>query len=102
MAPNNVDNAKDNLSAIGQVRLTMTNTDDSTLPMWTFRISPCGGDPPHPGGSWRPWRPTAQFGSRARAEDVLTQPASFNMKKHVLNSIFTKAGARSGRARPTP
>ncbi|KAL3730063.1 hypothetical protein ACJRO7_027119 [Eucalyptus globulus] len=38
VAPNDVEDTEDDLSPIEQVRFTVTDTDDPTLPVWTFRM----------------------------------------------------------------
>ncbi|XP_057977870.1 oligopeptide transporter 4-like [Malania oleifera] len=116
----------DDISPIEQVRLTVTNTDDSTLPVWTFRmwflgILSCAllsflnqffsyrTEPlvitqitvqvvSLPIGHFlAAVLPTSQFripGLGGRVFSV--NPGPFNMKEHVLISIFANAGSAFG------
>ncbi|KAI3842417.1 hypothetical protein MKW92_022591 [Papaver armeniacum] len=117
---------EDELSPIEEVRLTVTNTDDHTLPVWTFRmwflgILSCGllsflnqffayrTEPliitqitvqvaALPIGHFMARvLPETKFhipgfGSR----DFSLNPGPFNMKEHVLISIFANAGSAFG------
>ncbi|KAF2296536.1 hypothetical protein GH714_040557 [Hevea brasiliensis] len=116
----------DDVSPIEEVRLTVTNTDDPTLPVWTFRmwflgLLSCGllsflnqffsyrTEPlvitqitvqvaTLPVGRFlAAVLPTTKFripglGSRT----VSLNPGPFNMKEHVLISIFANAGSAFG------
>ncbi|KAI3850485.1 hypothetical protein MKW98_000295 [Papaver atlanticum] len=117
---------EDELSPIEEVRLTVTNTDDHTLPVWTFRmwflgILSCGllsflnqffAYRTEPliitqitvqvavlpiGHFMARIIPETKFhipgfGSR----DFSLNPGPFNMKEHVLISIFANAGSAFG------
>ncbi|OVA15235.1 Oligopeptide transporter [Macleaya cordata] len=117
---------EEELSPIEEVRLTVTNTDDPSLPVWTFRmwflgIISCGllsflnqffAYRTEPlvitqitvqvatlpiGHFMAKILPTTKFnipgfGSR----DFSLNPGPFNMKEHVLISIFANAGSAFG------
>ncbi|KAK9286457.1 hypothetical protein L1049_014854 [Liquidambar formosana] len=116
----------DDISPIEQVRLTVTNTDDPTLPVWTFRMWFLGllscallsflnqffayrtealiitqitvqvATLPI-GRLMAAVLPTAQFripGFGSRLFSV--NPGPFNIKEHVLISIFANAGSAFG------
>ncbi|KAM1002409.1 hypothetical protein COP2_002935 [Malus domestica] len=99
------DTENDDVFPIEQVRLTVTNTDDPTLPVWTFRITepliitqitvqvstlPIGY-------FMAEVLPTKTFhvpgfGSRTFS----LNPGPFNVKEHVLITIFANAGSAFG------
>ncbi|KAG2301089.1 hypothetical protein Bca52824_029740 [Brassica carinata] len=104
----------DDVSPIEEVRLTVTNTDDHTLPVWTFRMWFLGLI------SCALLSFLNQFFSYRTEPLVITQitvqvlpktrfgipgfgstrfslnPGPFNMKEHVLISIFANAGSAFG------
>ncbi|RXH85400.1 hypothetical protein DVH24_002498 [Malus domestica] len=93
------DTEKDDVSPIEQVRLTVTNTDDPTLPVWTFRITePLIITQITVQVSTLPIvLPTKTFhvpgfGSRTFS----LNPGPFNVKEHVLITIFANAGSAFG------
>ncbi|KAI3842416.1 hypothetical protein MKW92_022590 [Papaver armeniacum] len=117
---------EDELSPIEEVRLTVTNTDDHTLPVWTFRmwflgILSCGLLSFL--NQFFAYRteplvitqitvqvatlPIGHFMARILPEtkfhilgfgdrDFSLNPGPFNMKEHVLISIFANAGSAFG------
>ncbi|KAI3961278.1 hypothetical protein MKX01_006992 [Papaver californicum] len=117
---------EDELSPIEEVRLTVTNTDDHTLPVWTFRmwflgILSCGLLSFL--NQFFAYRteplvitqitvqvavlPVGHFMARILPEtkfhilgfgdrDFSLNPGPFNMKEHVLISIFANAGSAFG------
>ncbi|KAJ0078126.1 hypothetical protein Patl1_37207 [Pistacia atlantica] len=116
----------DDLSPIEEVRLTVTNTDDPTLPVWTFRMWFLGllscallsflnqffayrTEPlvitqitvqvaTLPIGHFlAAVLPKTQFGIPGFGSKVFSlNPGPFNMKEHVLISIFANAGSAFG------
>ncbi|KAH0977154.1 hypothetical protein GBA52_026873 [Prunus armeniaca] len=99
----------DDVSPIEQVRLTVTNTDDPTLPVWTFRMwflelslssSPKSLSKSQAlpiGHFMAKVLPTNKFhipgfGSRSFS----LNPGPFNIKEHVLITIFANAGSAFG------
>ncbi|KAK9166192.1 hypothetical protein Scep_001383 [Stephania cephalantha] len=116
------------LSPIEEVRLTVTNTDDPTLPVWTFRMWSLGliscallsflnqffayrTEPlvitqitvqvaTLPIGHFMARvLPTTKFtlpGLDPRRHQFSLNPGPFNMKEHVLISIFANAGSAFG------
>ncbi|XP_072955559.1 oligopeptide transporter 4-like [Typha angustifolia] len=118
--------ADDEISPIEQVRLTVTNTDDPTLPVWTFRMWFIGTlscalmsflnqffayrtEPlvitqitvqvaSLPVGRFLARvLPTAKFKIPGFGDrDFSLNPGPFNMKEHVLISIFANAGYAFG------
>lgn len=125
-APNDVDDAEDDLSPIEEVRLTVTNTDDPTLPVWTFRMWFLGvlscallsflnqffAYRTEPlvitqitvqvatlpiGRFMAAVLPTAKFRIPGLGPRTFSlNPGPFNMKEHVLISIFANAGSAFG------
>lgn len=121
----NSDNEED-VSPIEQVRLTVTNTDDPTLPVWTFRMwflglfSCCLLSFLNQFFSYRTEPlvitqitiqvatlpighflatvlPTTKFRVPGFGSRLFSlNPGPFNMKEHVLISIFANAGSAFG------
>ncbi|KAE8659227.1 Oligopeptide transporter 4 [Hibiscus syriacus] len=94
------DNAIDEseLSQIEEVRLTVPNTDDPSLPVWTFRMWT---------GSWVATLPIGRFMASALpttkfrvpgfgSREFSLNPGPFNTKEHVLITIFANAGSAFG------
>ncbi|XP_048134738.1 oligopeptide transporter 4-like [Rhodamnia argentea] len=126
MPANNVGDAEDDLSPIEEVRLTVTNTDDPTLPVWTFRMWFLGvlscallsflnqffayrTEPliitqitvqvaTLPIGQFMAAvLPVAEFRIPGLGPRTFSlNPGPFNMKEHVLISIFANAGSAFG------
>lgn len=116
----------DDLSPIEEVRLTVTNTDDPSLPVWTFRMWFLGllscallsflnqffayrTEPlvitqitvqvaTLPIGHFlAAVLPKTQFGIPGFGSNMFSlNPGPFNMKEHVLISIFANAGSAFG------
>ena len=111
----------DELSPIEEVRLTVTNTDDPTLPVWTFRmwflgLLSCGllsflnqffsyrTEPlimtqiALPMGHFLARTlPKTQFRIPGFGQRMFSvNPGPFNVKEHVLISIFANAGSAFG------
>ena len=115
----------DDVSPIEQVRLTVSNVDDPTLPVWTFRMWFLGlvscvllsflntffmyrTEPlvismisvqvaTLPIGRFlERVLPTTPFRVPGLGKEVSLNPGPFNMKEHVLISIFANAGAAFG------
>ena len=123
-APNDVD--EDELSPIEQVRLTVPNTDDPTLPVWTFRMWTLGllscailsflnqffSYRTEPllvsqitvlvaslpiGRFMAATLPTTKFRILGFGSRLFSlNPGPFNMKEHVLITIFANAGTAFG------
>ncbi|KAJ8640515.1 hypothetical protein MRB53_017209 [Persea americana] len=122
-AKNGGEEDEDDISPIEQVRLTVTNTDDPTLPVWTFRMWFLGvlscalmsflnqffayrTEPliitqisvqvaSLPAGHFlASVLPRRKF--RLGSREVSLNPGPFNMKEHVLISIFANAGYAFG------
>ena len=123
-APNDVD--EDELSPIEQVRLTVPNTDDPTLPVWTFRMWTLGllscailsflnqffSYRTEPllvsqitvlvaslpiGRFMAATLPTTKFRIPGFGSRLFSlNPGPFNMKEHVLITIFANAGTAFG------
>ncbi|KAM1763583.1 hypothetical protein ACFX11_002912 [Malus domestica] len=118
------DTENDDVSPIEQVRLTVTNTDDPTLPVWTFRMWFLGlvscshfstnSSPTEPSPSSSPrslskyqhsllvisWPKSSQQ-KRSTYPDsgpgrFSLNPGPFNIKEHVLITIFANAGSAFG------
>ncbi|KAF6166720.1 hypothetical protein GIB67_005596 [Kingdonia uniflora] len=117
---------QDELSPIEQVRLTVTNTDDPSLPVWTFRMWSLGllsctllsflnqffsyrTEPliitqitvqvaTLPIGHFMARiLPTTKFSIPGLGSKMVSlNPGPFNMKEHVLISIFANAGSAFG------
>ncbi|KAI3887025.1 hypothetical protein MKX03_025599 [Papaver bracteatum] len=117
---------EEELSPIEEVRLTVTNTDDHTLPVWTFRmwflgvLSCCLLSFLNQFFAYRTQPlvithitvqvdvlPIGHFMARVLPEtkfhilgfgdrDFSLNPGPFNMKEHVLISIFANAGSSFG------
>ncbi|PIA51922.1 hypothetical protein AQUCO_01000055v1 [Aquilegia coerulea] len=114
---------EDELSPIEEVRLTVTNTDDPTLPVWTFRMWFLGlfscallsflnqffSYRTEPliitqitiqvatlpiGHFMAKVLPTKKF--KLGSQEFSLNPGPFNMKEHVLISIFGNAGCAFG------
>lgn len=119
-----IDSKQEETSPIEQVRLTVSNTDDPTLPVWTFRMWFLGilscvllsflntyfsyQDQPliitmitvqvatlPLGRLMERLLPTRVFLAGGRWEFSLN-PGPFNMKEHVLISMFANAGSAFG------
>ncbi|PRQ20926.1 putative oligopeptide transporter, OPT superfamily [Rosa chinensis] len=118
-----IDDEDDELSPIEEVRLTVSNEDDPTLPVWTFRMWSIGlfscallsflntffsyrTEPlvisvisvqvaSLPLGKFMARTlPTRKF--RIGSKEFSLNPGEFNIKEHVLISIFANAGAGFG------
>lgn len=122
----NLDLNEDDISPIEEVRLTVTNTDDPTLPVWTFRMWFLGlfscallsflnqffsyrTEPliisqitvqvaSLPIGHFlAAVLPTTKFRIPGFGSRLFSlNPSPFNMKEHVLISIFANAGSAFG------
>ncbi|KAI4296464.1 hypothetical protein L6164_036420 [Bauhinia variegata] len=122
---------EDEVSPIEEVRLTVTNTDDPTLPVWTFRMWFLGllscallsflnqffSYRTEPlvitqltvqvavlpiGHFMAAVLPTAKFRLPGLGSKELSfNPGPFNMKEHVLITIFANAGSAFGAGHPT-
>jgi len=130
--PSELDDAvdEDDLSPIEEVRLTVTNTDDPTLPVWTFRMWFLGllscallsfinqfmafrTEPlvvtqitvlvaTLPIGRFMAAAlPKAKFRIPGFGSQLFSlNPGPFNLKEHVLISIFANAGSAFGSGSP--
>ncbi|KAJ0970853.1 hypothetical protein J5N97_018812 [Dioscorea zingiberensis] len=121
-----IDESEDEISPIEEVRLTVTNTDDPTLPVWTFRMWFLGiiccsllsflnqffayrTNPliitqitvqvaSLPAGRFLASAlPTTRFRIPGFGDrEFSLNPGPFNMKEHVLITIFANAGSAFG------
>ncbi|KAG2703968.1 hypothetical protein I3843_06G153100 [Carya illinoinensis] len=126
IADNSVDEDHELISPVEEVQLTVTNTDDPTLPVWTFRmwslgLLSCGllsflnqffAYRKEPlvitqitvlvstlpiGRFMAATLPTTQFRIPGFGSRLFSlNPGPFNMKEHVLISIFANAGTAFG------
>lgn len=119
----------DDVSPVEQVRLTVTNDDDPTLPIWTFRMWFLGllscallsflnqffsyrTEPliitqitvqvaTLPIGHFMARiLPTTKFRIPGLSSEVSLNPGPFNIKEHVLITIFANAGSAFGSGTP--